>query len=85
MRLVAYFDCDAEGRKRCERIKRFSSELVERTFTEIDIELSEIIDSNGIVDRQKLNRAVEEIFGVKPLGNFNPRDRRSNTEACGVN
>ena len=74
LRLVAYFDCDAEGLQRCERIKRFSSELVERTFTEIDIELSEIIDSNGIVDRQKLNRAVEEIFGVKPLGNFNPRD-----------
>ncbi len=66
-RIGIYYDCDAEGRRRCAIIRRKTG-LPPRVVRPLDVRLSALEDRPGHISNAKLDAFIQNTFGVAPEG-----------------
>jgi len=72
--LFAYYDCDAEGIVRCKNIRNHNPKAQAMKLFPTGLTVSELLSSDGVIDRRKVNEAIGKVFNVNPEGNFRAPD-----------
>lgn len=72
LKIALYYDCDAEGPKRCAQIKQaMAGRLPPRTLIPTDAPISSLLDSSGHVDMPAMDKFIRAHYGVD-RANANP-------------
>ncbi len=73
--VALYFDCDAEGKSRCTRIKDSLGEKVpQRVIFPTEIPLSALLQPSGVINHLALNEFILKTYGVEIRGMEWPED-----------
>lgn len=66
--IALYFDCDAEGKSRCDKIREFAPNLIPRTLHLTETPVSTLLDQQGVINRTLVNQYIKQNYGIDAAG-----------------